>query len=69
MRLDCIECSREVREHETDVGTKFVQMRLCYARHAKQHLPLLALSLLYTNHERVKKTGNKALQMCQHNSE
>ena len=28
-----------------------------------------SLSLLYTNRKRVKKTGNKALQMCQHNSE
>jgi len=28
VRLDYTECARKVKEHETDVGTRFVQMRM-----------------------------------------
>ena len=67
MRLDCTECVRKFKEHEADVVTMFVQMRI-YLKRDMLNSPFYSPPSPLPKLQRVEKIGNKALQLCQYNS-
>ena len=64
VRLHYTECARKVKEHETDVGTRFVQMRYMLCRTCKT-ASSTPRSLLYAN---CKGSRKSARRFCSYDS-